>query len=170
VTSTDSAVSGDTAPGIEALFRQHYRTLVGFAYLIGAEDPEDTAQEAFARLSSRRTLRDPGASLAYLRRTCVNLVRSRARHLGVVRRHQPALWQPDPPGADHDVLARDEARAVVAALSSLPVKQRSILVLRFWQDLTPSQIAADLRVPVGTVKSTTSRGLAALSRHLEAGS
>jgi RNA polymerase sigma factor (sigma-70 family) len=51
---------------------------------------------------------------------------------------------------------------VLRALLQLPAKQRAVLVLRFYDDLTEEQAADALGWPVGTVKSTTSRALAAL--------
>jgi DNA-directed RNA polymerase specialized sigma24 family protein len=60
--------------------------MVRLADLLGADDPEDIAQEAFARLLKRHdTLRDPDAALAYVRAIVCNLTRNRHRHLRVVR-------------------------------------------------------------------------------------
>ena len=86
--SDDSTgVAGDYA----ALFAGQFGAMTRLATFLGADDPEDVAQEAFVRLHRRgRTLRDPHASLAYLRTTVVNLSRSRLRHLQVVRRHSEA--------------------------------------------------------------------------------
>jgi RNA polymerase sigma factor (sigma-70 family) len=56
---------------------------------------------------------------------------------------------------------------VLAALRRLPDRQREALVLRFYLDLTETEIAAAMGVSPGTVKSTTARGLAALGRLLQ---
>ena len=71
---------------VSSLFQVRYPELVRLADLLGADDPEDIAQEAFARLiGKQRTLRDQDAALAYVRSTVCNLVRNRRRHLRVVR-------------------------------------------------------------------------------------
>lgn len=56
----------------------------------------------------------------------------------------------------------DDAQAVMAALALLTPRQRAVLVLRFFEDLAPPQVAATLGCSVGTVKSTTSKALARL--------
>lgn len=56
----------------------------------------------------------------------------------------------------------DRREAVGRALRALPAKQRAVIVLRFFDDLTEAQTAATLGWPIGTVKSTTARALAAL--------
>src|SRR5579864_8196521 len=72
----------DPDSGIGALFRARYPELVRLADLLGADDPEDIAQEAFARLiRTYGSLRDPGAALAYVRASVCNLTRNRHRHL-----------------------------------------------------------------------------------------
>ena len=66
--------------GLEELFRTRYLEMVRLAGLLGADDPEDIAQEAFTRLMRRR-LPEPQAALGYLRAIVVNLTRNRHRHL-----------------------------------------------------------------------------------------
>lgn len=58
--------------------------------------------------------------------------------------------------------AVDDRDAVVCALLALPVRQRRVVVLRHLLDLSENEVAAELGMPVGTVKSTASRGLARL--------
>jgi RNA polymerase sigma-70 factor (sigma-E family) len=156
-----------TGDWYESLFREHFPAVVRLAALMGADDPEDVAQEAFVRLHrSGSRLRDQEAALAYLRRTVVNLSRSRLRHLKVVRRRAPEQWVAPSESAEDVGAARQQHRDVVAALDRLPDRQRAVLVLRFWSDLAPEQVAQTLGIAVGTVKSATSRGVAALAREL----
>jgi len=76
---------------IEDLFRARYLEMVRLAGLLGADDPEDIAQEAFVRLMNKRPqLGDPQSALPYLRAIVCNLTRNRHRHLRVVRRRTPA--------------------------------------------------------------------------------
>ena len=81
--------------------------------------------------------------------------------------HSASDWLPDPPAAEGPV---DEAAAdrdlLVAALRALPAGQRAVLVLRFWEDQSVEETARLLGCSLGTVKSQTSRGLAALRAEL----
>ena len=151
---------------VSALFRARYPELVRLADLLGADDPEDIAQEAFARLIQRqRTLRDQDAALAYVRSTVCNLVRNRHRHLRVVRLRTPAGH--DEASSEHAVMLREDRRELLAALAALPPRRREAIVLRYWLDLSEREMAAAMRVSAGTVKSLVSRGLDALGQALE---
>jgi len=149
----DDAVAG--------LFQARYPEMVRLANLLGADDPEDIAQEAFARLIRKHgSLRDPGAALAYVRASVCNLTRNRNRHLRVVRLRTPAGHDED--SSEHVVMLREDQREVLAALAALPPRRREAIVLRYWLDLSEREIAAAMGVSAGTVKSHVSRGLAAL--------
>ncbi|HUR14279.1 MAG TPA: sigma-70 family RNA polymerase sigma factor [Mycobacteriales bacterium] len=154
--------------GYEALFHAHFDGMVRFASLLGADDAADVAQEAFVRLHRRRhTLRDEAAALPYLRRTVANLTRSRQRHLGVVQRVLSRSTVEHHPSAEDSAVGADERNRVLLAIMRLPARQRELLVLRYWLDLTGPEIAATLGLPLGTVKSGTSRALDALARLME---
>jgi RNA polymerase sigma factor (sigma-70 family) len=150
-----------------ALFGSHFRPTVRLAGLLGADDPEDVAQEAFARLHQHRGgLREPAAALAYVRRTAVNLANSRLRHLRVVRR-TPGDVPRTGASAEDTVVAAHRVDALLAAVRRLPVRQREALVLRYWLDLPVAEVADALDVPLGTAKSTISRAQQALATLLE---
>jgi RNA polymerase sigma-70 factor (sigma-E family) len=152
----------------QQLFHGHFATMTRLAAMLGADDPEDVAQEAFVRLHRRRrTLRDPYASIGYLRTTVVNLSRSRVRHLSVVRRNQPAR-APDAESAEQQAVRREDARELVAALGQLSNRHREALVLRYWLDLSEAEMADAMGVSRGTVKAHVSRGLDALATIMEA--
>ncbi|MTD17382.1 sigma-70 family RNA polymerase sigma factor [Nakamurella sp. YIM 132087] len=149
------------------LFRAEYAGTVRLATLLGADDPENLAQEAFVRLHDRwDKLSDPAAAGGYLRATVTNLARSRHRHLKVVRR-----WSRPQPEPVHDAeliaLQRADHRAIIAALQQLSDRHREALVLRYWLDLSEKDIAAAMGVAQGTVKSHVSRGLSALRTILD---
>ena len=69
----------------------------------------------------------------------------------------PPAWS-----AESVVLATEERREVIAALSRLPARQREALLLRYFLDLSEADTAAVMRISRGTAKSTVSRGLVAL--------
>jgi RNA polymerase sigma-70 factor (sigma-E family) len=124
-------------------------------------------QDAFVAMhGSWRRLRDPDRALAYLRQAVINRARSRLRHLKVVDRKAPAPM-PDAASAEHGALQALDRQHVMAALRALPHRQREVLVLRYYSDLTEAQIAEALGISPGAVKSHASRGVAALRRTLE---
>jgi RNA polymerase sigma factor (sigma-70 family) len=69
--------------------------------------------------------------------------------------------------AEAEALLGEGHRAVLAALRRLPSRQRESVVLRYYLDMTEQQAAEAMGVSRGTVKSATSRGLAALARLLK---
>lgn len=151
----------------DVLFYEHASRLVRLAALLGADDPEDVAAEAFCRLyAARRRLRDDDASVVgYLNRIVVNHVRDRQRRATVARREAHLLT---PPAAPPDAITSHADRlAVMDALNGLPPRQRETVVLRFWLDLPLGEIAEMTGVSTGTVKSHLSRGMAALATSLE---
>jgi RNA polymerase sigma-70 factor (sigma-E family) len=151
------------------LFRAHHGPLVRTATLLlgDAGVAEEIVQDAYVKLhGALHRLRQPEASVAYLRATVVNLARSRLRRYRVIRRHPP-LPPPPAPGAEEGAVLSEDHREVVAALSTLPRRQRECLVLRFYLGLSEADIAGSLSISTGSVKTHTSRGLAALSARLE---
>ena len=149
-------------PAYEALFRSEVTTMIRLAALLGADDPENLVQEAFMRLHDRwPRIRDADSPVAYLRTIVVNLVRSRQRHLRVVRRHLP-VKEEHAVSAEDLVVVRAEHTSLMHALDSLAPRRREVLVLRYWLDLSEAQIAEIMNTSPGTVKSQLSRGLTAL--------
>lgn len=157
----------DADTAVDELYAAHYRQLVRLSVLLvrDVETAEEVVQDSFVAMHGRwRTLRDPDRALAYLRQTVVNRSRSVLRHRGVEARHSPPLL-PDHRGADEDVLLTERRQAVLDALRELPGRQREVLALRYYLDLSEADIAVMLGISRGAVKSHASRGVAAL-RHL----
>jgi RNA polymerase sigma factor (sigma-70 family) len=156
--------STEAARPVAELFRDRYLEMVRLAGLLGADDPEDIAQEAFARfLKKAPALDDPAP---YLRTIVCNLTRNRHRHLRVVRNRTPP--ELSEPSSEHAAIQREEQAEVIAALAKLPARRREAIVLRFWLDLPEREIAQIMGTSLGTVKSQLSRGLAALTAAMEA--
>lgn len=156
---------------VAELFRARYLDMVRLAGLLGADDPEDIAQEAFARLMGKGTaLRYESAedAVPYLRAIVCNLTRNRHRHLRVVRQRGAQLEGAylDEPAAEQTAILRADHAAVIAALAGLPARRREAIVLRYWLDLSEREIAQTMGISQGTVKSQVSRGLAALAKAL----
>jgi RNA polymerase sigma factor (sigma-70 family) len=75
---------------------------------------------------------------------------------------------PEPaPAAEAEALAGDPDRGVLRALRTLPVRQREVLALRYYLDLSEAEIAATLGISAGSVKTHAHRGLATLAEQLE---
>jgi RNA polymerase sigma factor (sigma-70 family) len=108
-------------------------------------------------------LRDDDKALAYLRQAVVNRSRSVLRHRGVVERHVRASSGTEvSPPSDTGALEADRRVAVLDALGQLPDRQREVLVLRHYLELSEAEIADALGIARGSVKSHASRGAAAL--------
>lgn len=152
------------------LFHDRYLGAVQLAGLMGADDPEDVAQEAFARLHERAaSLRDPSSALGYIRATVCNLARSRHRHLRVAWRRLPDLVPWEMPALPEEAAeGADHSRAIVGLLATLPRRQREVLVLRYWADLSEREIAETLGISRGSVKAHASRGLRSLETKVDA--
>lgn len=165
-TDTDTALAA-----ITEIYGAHYRSLVRLATLLVHDiaTAEEVVQDSFVALhAGLHRLRDSEKTLSYLRASVVNRSRSVLRHRVVVDRNAPKP-APDMPSAEHGALALIERSSVVAALRSLPERQREVVVLRFYADLSEAQIAAAMGITRGAVKSHTSRAMAALRSVLERG-
>ncbi|MGH2674051.1 MAG: RNA polymerase sigma factor [Actinomycetota bacterium] len=148
------------------LYTWHADDALRLAFLLTGDraTAEDLVQDAFVRLAGRLLhLRDPGGFHAYLRTTVVNLVRSHFRRRGVERRFAERQTTP-PPAEPPDVGRREEMRL---ALLALPLRQRSAIVLRYYEDLSEAQAAELMRVRPTAIRSLVSRGMATLRRTIE---
>ena len=159
----------DADTAVEELYAAHYRRLVRLSVLLvrDLETAEEVVQDAFVAMHGRwRTLKDPEKGLAYLRQTVVNRSRSVLRHRGVQARYVvPAARHLH--GTDEDALVSERRTAVLDALRALPERQREVLALRYYLDLSEADIAQTLGISRGAVKSHASRGVAALRSLME---
>ncbi|MEU8262585.1 RNA polymerase sigma factor [Micromonospora sp. NPDC048999] len=154
----------------ELLVARHTASAYRTAVLLGAgPDAEDVIQEAFVK-GHRNLSRYRGESsyrswlLAIVANETRNLHRSRSRRDGLVLRAAAADPVPEIAGdvAVETVLAGERRAALVRALRLLPVRDREVIVCRFFLDLSEEETVTMLGWPRGTVKSRTSRALAKL--------
>jgi RNA polymerase sigma-70 factor (sigma-E family) len=160
----------DADSELEQLHDEHYVRLVRLAVLLLGDvgRAEEVVQDSFVAVYQRlRRGQDLENAPAYLRQTVVNRSRSTLRHLRVVARH-PTELPLATPGADHDLWRGVRRQAVIGALQALPRRQREVLALRYYLDLSEREIAETLGISAGAVKSHASRGAAALRTHLTA--
>lgn len=155
---------------LRQLYEDHYVDLVRLATLLldRTEVAEEVVQDAFVKLhGALHRIEDRDATPAYLRSMVMNGARSRLRRRQVMRKHQPV---PDPHAepADAATVLHEDQREVIEALRTLPARQRECLVLRYYGGCSEAEIADALGIARGTVKSSTSRALAALAEQLEA--
>ncbi|WP_340540333.1 SigE family RNA polymerase sigma factor [Nocardioides sp. GXZ039] len=156
----------DADEALESLYAAHWRQLVRLSVLLVRDvgTAEEIVQDAFVAMHGRwRRLREPDKALAYLRQAVVNGSRSVLRHRGVVERHASRQRPPDDVApADQSALAHARRELVLDAIRSLPQRQREVLALRYYVDLSEADIAETLGISRGAVKSHASRGAAAL--------
>lgn len=153
------------------LYRSEYGGLVRLARLL-VRDPataEDLVQDAFVRLyKSWSRVREPERAPAYLRSTVVNLARGRARTQAVFARVKERLATPSfAASAEAGVAHRYLEDRVHEALLQLSARQREVIVLRHYAGMNETEIADTVGCSVGTVRTHTKRGMAALERLLE---
>jgi RNA polymerase sigma-70 factor (sigma-E family) len=150
------------------LYTAHYRKLVRLAMMLldDVGRAEEVVQDAYVKMHrSWRRIREPKAAEAYLRVTVVNLARSRLRRRLVAQKHAPKPM-PDAPSAEYGALEILERERVTSVLRSLPQRQRECLMLRYYADLTETQIAATLGITAGAVKTHCFRGMATMRARL----
>ena len=159
----------DARRHVSALYQAHALALVKLAVLMTGDQPtaEDVVQDAFLGLYRRwSALHDVDKAVGYLRTSVLNGCRS--VHRVRFRRRGITLDAPADSMSAEDIAIVGEAnREVLVAIRRLPARQREAVVLRYYLDMTEDQAAQAMGVSRGTVKSATSRGLAALARLLE---
>jgi len=170
-----TADTRDTTAAVAALYAEHALGLTRLAQVMLGDRAaaEDVVHDAFCGLCRRWDhLADPRKAPAYLRSSvlngCRSALRRQARGGGPVWTLGDEALDSAAPGADADgpLLACEDRRIVLAALRRLPHRQREVLVLRYYLELSDAEIARTLGIGDSTVRSTAHRGLAVLERTL----
>ena len=153
--------------GFATLYATHNRQLVRYAYLLTGDAglAEDLVADVFAQVLRRWGSTSIDNPEAYLRRAVTNRFNSKLRRRYLARRHRDTA-----DGSERGVVHADERLAerdaMFQALDRLPEGMRTVVVLRYYEDLSVEEAAQVLGVSEGTVKSQTSRALARLQQIL----
>jgi len=153
----------DKFDGFRDFMVGHGGQLSRFAYLLTGNHhaAEDLMQSALAKVAARwKKVAAYERPEAYVRRIMLN------EHISGWRRRQklvehPYEQLPEPPVADRSEQTVQRI-LLERALAMLTAKQRAVIVLRFYHDMTEAEAAAELRCSIGTVKSQTHRALGKL--------
>jgi RNA polymerase sigma-70 factor (sigma-E family) len=150
-----------TVVTFEGFYAERYRSAVRLAYVItgDATSAEDIAQEALARVEPR--FAEVEAPWAYVRTTIVNVARTQHRRRQGEEARVRLATAATPATTD---LVTSE---LLDAIDRLPFRQKAVIVLRYYEDLTERDIAEVLGCRPGTVKSLASRALARLAEEVE---
>jgi RNA polymerase sigma-70 factor, ECF subfamily len=145
-----------------ALYARHARRLIALATtLAGPSAAEDVVSAAMVRVLASpgwTGVQDRGA---YLTRAVVNEVRN--AHRADLRREARELRA----SRNRSIEPVDAVPEVLAALAGLPLRQRAVVFLAYWADMTPAAIAAELGIREGTVRQHLARARRSLRRTLQ---
>jgi RNA polymerase sigma-70 factor, ECF subfamily len=149
------AITVGSEEAFEELRRRYGRAVTRVCRMVAGSEREDCEQEVFARIWGKAALFDPGRGsaaawlLTLARRTALG-VRS-ARRAPIPVEHEPAVAEAESAYVD--------AFWLEAALARLPERERTVIELAYYGDLSESAIARRLRSPLGSVRSWKRRGL-----------
>jgi RNA polymerase sigma-70 factor (sigma-E family) len=158
----------DADRAVTRLYSTHYRSLVGLAAMLVGDvaTAEEVVQDSFVALHGAwRRLADDDRALSYLRRSVVNRCRSVLRHRMAVDKAGPAI-APGMAGAAPGQLTPPGQSALLLALRALPPRQREVVVLRYYANLSEAQIAATVGISTGAVKGHIARAMSRLQAQL----
>ncbi|MEM7553276.1 MAG: sigma-70 family RNA polymerase sigma factor [Cyanobacteria bacterium P01_A01_bin.84] len=166
--------NGDSS-ALEVLFNRHGRLVYGLALKIlgNSQEAEDLTQEIFLNFW-RKASSNPDCRffVRYLvtitRSRAIDKLRARKRHLKLVEKCGTTMSNqvtPNPTPVEQATFA-ERSQRIGNALSQLPEKQRQVIELAYNQGLSQSEIAKQLNIPLGTVKTCTRQGLIKLKRIL----
>ena len=153
----------DAGAMVTTLYRMHYRSLVRLAALLVSDvgTAEDIVQDSFAAMHGLgHALPDTNAALCYLRRSVVRRSRSAPRRRPAGDTHAPGGPEDGGPGRALP------GSAVVSALRALPIRQREVLVLRYFADLPEAEIASVTGMSAAAVRSHAARAMSSLHAEL----
>ncbi|MBB5078790.1 SigE family RNA polymerase sigma factor [Nonomuraea endophytica] len=147
----------DDEPGFDDFVAEQTAALLRYGYVLtgNPHDAADLVQEALVRLCGAwPRVRRKDSLHSYVRTTMARL------HISVWRRRRREHLIGEPPErVHHEVFPRDDEQGVWEELAALPRRQRAVLVLRYYEQLSDAEIAKVLGISTGTVRSQAFRGL-----------
>ena len=158
------------AEAVTWLYQAHVLSLTRMAHVMLGDRAaaEDVVHDAFCGLYLRwYHLADTGKALSYVRSSVLNGCRS------VMRRRTPVGSDSEPPpaaSAESAVMARAERQEIMRAIRQLPPRQREVLVLRYYLDLSDAEIAAVMGIGASSVRSAARRAGQSLGRAMRGSS
>lgn len=163
MTATRDAWTGETADSMtfEEFYRERWTDAVRLAFVITGEaaSAEDIAQDALSRVATRFATLD--APWPYTRAAIVNTSRSHHRRLRREAVRNRSASTPELDASDRT------AFELLDIVDKLPFRQKTVIVLRYYEDLSEREIADVLGCRPGTVKSLASRALARLAQEVQ---
>ena len=156
---------GGSRAAFEELFARYHKPLYGFfaRRLSNPERAEDLAQETFLAVIRAASRYEPRALVrTYLYGIALKLLAAERRKFSTKRTSEQSALEPKTGGTPESVLL------VRQAMEKLDASEREILMLREYEQLSYTDIAELLRIPVNTVRSRLFRSRLALKSHLEA--
>ncbi len=161
------AIGGDRE-AFAHLVREHQAMVfsVGYHFLHDAAKAEDLAQETFLHLfRNLESIESPAHLVYWLRRVATHRAIDESRRR-MRRRGTVALDAVAEPAARDKVQDPLLSEALARLVATLPEPQRAVLVLRYQEEMEPTEIAEVLGIPVNTVKSRLHRGLEFLRKKM----
>ena len=161
ITGVEGGSVAQRSKGLGELYERHSAEALRFAYLLTGDPQlaEDLVQDAFVRMIGRfADLRRADAFGTYLKRTIVNLSYGQFRR----RRLERAYLERERALLNRDGIRQpdmEEHDEMIARLQKIAPRQRAVLVLRYYEDLSERQTAEALGCSVRTVKSLAARGM-----------
>ncbi|HEX4816462.1 MAG TPA: SigE family RNA polymerase sigma factor [Nonomuraea sp.] len=154
----------DDEPGFDGFVAEQTDALLRYGYVLtgNPHDAADLVQEALVRLCGAWSrVRRKDSPYSYVRTTMARL------HISVWRRRRREHLTREPPDrVHHETFPPDEEHGLWEELAALPRRQRAVLVLRYYEQLSDAEIAKVLGISPGTVRSQAFRGLAKLRSSL----
>lgn len=143
------------------LFNQHYTSLVRLASFLldDMSTCEEIVQDAFVKMQVIKQRPEIGKEAAYLRSIVLNGARSKMRRRLVKKKFLAQERPASVPSVESEIINSVERQRIIGLLRTLPKRQSEVLILRFYMDLSEDEIARNLDISKGSVKTHASRGL-----------
>ena len=159
---TDEALMSQVMRGdstaLRPLIDRYYQPMLAYAFRMCGGDralAEDATQETYMKLMTQHSYSPKRPFRPWLYRVATSCAYDRIRHAQEIILPEEKKSLDRFPGTEESVLAGEQVDTIRDAVTSLPWEYRSVIVLRYYHDLSLNEIAEALTIPLGTVKSRT---------------